>query len=107
MITLMLVLMVVLWLASWLAPALIVLRGARPVDAMRMSLAASWHSMGALTVYGTAFFFLVVAASIPLLIGWLFLLPIMSLSTYAAYRELFEDSVEVLDSEPLPPAGGT
>jgi hypothetical protein len=97
---LLLFLFVPISMAAWLAPALVVLRDARPVDALRMSLSACWHNAGALTVYGIAFVFLALAATLVFLIGWLFLLPLISLSTYAAYRDLFETDIQVLDADP-------
>jgi len=76
-------------MAAWLAPALIVLRGATPVDALKASLRAAWRNAGALTVYGLVFVVLAVAASLLLGLGWLVLAPLVGLSTYAAYADLF------------------
>jgi hypothetical protein len=92
-------LLVPLSMALWLAPALIVLRGARPVDALRLSLAATWHSGAALTVYGIGFIFLSFAATIVLMVGWIFLMPLLFLSTYAAYRDLFDLPADVPDAK--------
>jgi len=83
-------------LAAWLAPALIMLRGVPPVDALRMSLAACRRNLGALTVYGLVGIFFAVVATVPLMLGWLVLVPMIFLSTYAAYQDLFAEAVEVL-----------
>ncbi len=88
-------------MAIWLAPALVVLRGANPLDALGLSLKASWRSAGALTLYGIAFFFMSVASTIVMMIGWIFLLPLLFLTTYAAYQDLFDAAVEVLDADPV------
>jgi uncharacterized membrane protein len=77
-------------MASWLAPALVILRGTKPWDAMKLSLAACWRNTGAITVYGIAFVAVLIAATVTLLIGWLFLMPMLALSTYAAFRDMFE-----------------
>jgi uncharacterized membrane protein len=87
-----LLLLIPLSLAAWLAPALIVLRGVRPLDALRLSLRASWRNLGALSVYGLAFIGLAVVASLMIMLGWLFLVPLCYLSAYAAYRDLFEEA---------------
>lgn len=94
-----LALLVPISMAAWLAPALVVLRGASPVDALRLSLAACWRNVGALTVYGIAFIGLALASTMMLLLGWLFLGPLMFLSTYAAFRDMF--------SAPPPAAPGS
>lgn len=93
-----LVLFVPLSLAVWFAPALIVLRGTPPLQALRLSLVACWRSPGALTLYSISFFFLAAAATTLLFLGWIFLLPLLLLSTYAAYRDLFEDAVSAPDA---------
>jgi hypothetical protein len=83
-------------MAAWLAPALVMLRGAAPVDALRMSLAACRRNLGALTVYGLVGVFFAILATVLLGIGWLVLLPMIFLSSYAAYRDLFAAEGEVL-----------
>lgn len=93
-----LLLFVPISMAAWLAPALIMLRGARPVDALRMSLAACWRNVGALTVYGLVAIGLAIVATLMFLLGWLLLLPLIFLSTYAAYCDLFEQDIEIVDA---------
>ena len=83
-------LLVPIGMAAWLAPALIVFRKQPPVEALKASLAACWGNLGALTVYGLVWIAFAIVASIPLFLGWLVLWPLMALSTYAAYRDLFE-----------------
>lgn len=76
--------------AAWFAPALVVLRGAGPLDAM----AASLH--GAVRNWRTTLIYVVAAADsvllarhIPLLVTSLALMPPMLLSIYGGYRDLF------------------
>jgi hypothetical protein len=78
------------FMAAWLAPALIVLRQQPPVEALKASLAACRANLGALTVYGLLWIAFAFATLFTLGIGWLVLWPLMVLSTYAAYRDLFE-----------------
>jgi len=85
-----LLLMVPIGMAAWLAPALIVFRRQPPVEALKASLQACWANVGPLTVYGLLWIAFAIVASIPLGLGWLVLVPLTVLSTYAAYRDLFE-----------------
>jgi len=85
-------------MAAWLAPALIVLRGASPLEALRLSLAACRRNLGALTVYGLVGIGLAVIATAIIVVGWILLLALVFLSTYAAYRDMFEQDAEVLDA---------
>jgi len=77
-------------MGAWLGPALIVLRGQPPIDALRDSLAACWANPGALAIYGLLWIAFAIVASIPFGLGWPVLAPLMALSTYAAYKDLFE-----------------
>ena len=83
-------------MATWLAPALVMLRGTAPVEALRLSLAACSRNMGALTVYGLVGIFFAIVATLLLGLGWLVLLPLALLSTYAAFQDLFPEAVEVV-----------
>lgn len=85
------VLMLPLAMALWFAPALVALGDVPPVDAMKLSLAASWHNMGAFTVYGLVMLVLIVIAVIPFGLGLLLAGPIIIGSIYAAYRDIFGD----------------
>lgn len=95
------VLMLPLAMALWFAPTLVALRHVEPVAAMKLSLAASWHNVGAFTVYGVLMLVLIVIAIIPFGLGLLLAGPIMMGSIYAAYRDIFGDD----DVEASPPAG--
>jgi uncharacterized membrane protein len=85
-----LLLFIPLSLAWWLAPALIVLRQQQPFEALKTSLAAGWANLGAVAVCGLLGIAFAIIASIPLMLGWLVLGPLIALMTYAAYRDLFE-----------------
>jgi uncharacterized membrane protein len=85
-----LLVLIPIFMAGWLAPALIVLRQVPPVEALKASLGACWVNLGPLTVYGLLWIVFAIVACIPAMLGWLILAPLMVLSTYAAYRDLFE-----------------
>lgn len=84
-----LVLLIPVGMAAWLSPALVVLRQQQPVEALKASLAACWANLGALAVYGLLWIAFAIVATISV-VGWLVLWPLMVLSTYAAYRDLYE-----------------
>ena len=90
----------VLMMAMQFAPMLVIFRKAPPVPAMRASLRAFLRNIIPLTVYGVMLLPFAVLASLPMMLGWLVLLPIVIASMYAIYRDLF----------PMPPeaaaAGG-
>lgn len=76
-------------MAYWFAPALVVLNGETPMDALSKSFAASWHNVGAFLLYGLVFIGLAIAASIPLALGWFVLGPMLVGSCYAGWRTIF------------------
>ncbi len=75
--------------ALWFAPALIMFRGAAPLDALKASFAACLKNLVPFLVYGIAGLLLAVVASIPFGLGWLVLGPVLGLSVYTAWRDLF------------------
>jgi uncharacterized membrane protein len=85
-------LLVPIFMALWLAPPLVVLRAVRPLEALRLSFVACWRNSLALLVYSLGLLVLAVAATVPLFLGWLILLPAMSLAKYAIYRDVFADA---------------
>lgn len=73
------------------APMLVYFRDVPPVSAMKLSLRAFLHNVGPMTVYGLTFLFMAILASLPFMLGWLVLLPIMFTSIYAAYIDIFPE----------------
>lgn len=76
-------------MALWLAPALIVLNGAAPGDALRASFAAAWHNGSAALVYGLIVAGLMLACVLTIGVATLVVAPLVYLSTYAASLDLF------------------
>lgn len=77
--------------ALWFAPALVVLRGATPRQAVLASLRAVLDNGLTFLLFGVIQLFLLAAVtSLPLQAGWLVLLPVMLLTGYVSYREVFE-----------------
>ncbi len=80
-------------MAVWFAPALIVLRGVAPWDAMKLSFSGSIQNILPSLIYSIAWIFLAIVASVPLLLGWLVLGPVTVASIYASYCDIFEQPV--------------
>ena len=76
--------------ALWFAPPLIALHGMTTGHAMRWSVYAALANAGAMIVYGLALFAIFFAALIPWALGLLVVIPMMVISTYVGYREVFE-----------------
>lgn len=80
---------VLLAMALWFAPSLVVFRGVAPVDAMRISFAASLKNMVPMLVYGLIYIAASIVASIPFGLGWIVLVPVTLLSVHTAYEDVF------------------
>lgn len=79
----------VLLMAMQFAPMLVYFNNVAPIDAMKLSLRAFLANIGPMLVYGATFMLLAILASIPMMLGWLVLLPIVFTSLYACYRDIF------------------
>ena len=76
--------------ALWFAPQLLVFHNMPVMHAIRWSVYAALANVGAMLVYGAVLFLLLLAAWIPFGLGMLLMLPVMVISTYTSYREVFE-----------------
>lgn len=79
----------VLLLAMQFAPMLVVFDQMSPLSAMRTSLRACLRNVLPLTMYGAMLLPFAILASVPMMLGWLILLPVLITSMYATYRDLF------------------
>ncbi|MFZ2540568.1 MAG: BPSS1780 family membrane protein [Gallionella sp.] len=89
----------VLFMAMQFAPLLVFFSNVAPLMAMKLSLRAFLNNIGSMLVYGTSFMFLALLATIPMMLGWLVLLPLAFTSLYASYCDIFPAEKEV-DSAP-------
>ena len=78
-------------MAIWFAPALVVLRGAAPLEAMRLSFNGCVRNIVPFLLYGVVGVGLSIVATIPLLLGWLVLGPVTIASLYTSYCDIYED----------------
>ena len=86
------VLSVPIIMATWFAPALVFFHDMRPLDAMKASFAAGAKNFLPMAIFGV---FLVVAlffAMLPVGMGLLLLLPVVSGAVFASYRDIFVGS---------------
>jgi uncharacterized membrane protein len=83
------ILFIVLIMAMQFAPLLVFFNDVTPLMAMKLSLRAFVNNIGAMLVYGMTFMLLAILASIPMMLGWLILLPLVFTSLYASYSEIF------------------
>lgn len=71
------------------APNLVLLHARTPMQAMRTSFAACSRNILPFLCLLGCFVGLAIVASLPLLLGWFALLPVMLLVNYASYRDIF------------------
>lgn len=86
----------ILLMATQFAPMLVTFNKIAPLQALRLSLRACLRNLVPLSVYGAVMLTFAIAASLPMMLGWLILLPIMITSIYAAYRGIFPTEEERL-----------
>ncbi len=79
----------VLMMALWLAPALIVLDGAGPLQALKLSLLATVRNILPWLLLSLLAFVLCIVAVIPIGLGLLAALPTLACAAYLASRDLF------------------
>ncbi|OGT00373.1 MAG: hypothetical protein A3F73_06135 [Gallionellales bacterium RIFCSPLOWO2_12_FULL_59_22] len=85
----------VLTMAMQFAPMLVYFNNATPAAAMKLSLRAFLVNIGPMLVYGATFMVLAILATIPMMLGWLVLMPIIFTSLYACYCDIFPVAKEV------------
>lgn len=78
-------------MALWFSPSLVVFRGMPPVEAARASFAACLRNIVPFLLHGIVFFVAGIVASIPFFLGWLVLMPVVTLTMYSSYRDVFSD----------------
>jgi uncharacterized membrane protein len=73
----------------WFAPALVVLNGVPPVEAMKQSFTGSMRNLVPFLIYGVVLFVFAIVATLPFMLGWLALGPVMAASIYTSYRDIY------------------
>jgi uncharacterized membrane protein len=76
-------------LMFWYAPALVVFRNVPPIDALKASFSAGLKNIVPFLLYGVIYIVASVIASIPFGLGWIVLMPVLMLTMYVSYKDLF------------------
>jgi uncharacterized membrane protein len=76
--------------AVWFAPPLIAFHGMNTAHAIRWSVYAALANLGAMLAYGATLFFFFFLGMLPWALGLIVVIPVMVLSTFVGYREVFE-----------------
>ncbi len=79
-----------LMMLTWFAPLLIIFRKLTALAALKASFSACVQNLGAFTLYGVVIVVLWIAATLPILIGLVVVLPVIFGSIYASYVDIFE-----------------
>ena len=83
------ILVFVVSMVLWFAPPLVALRGVAPVDALKLSFAASMKNVVPFLLWGIIYIIASIIASIPFGLGWLVLAPVLMLTMYTSYKDVF------------------
>ena len=83
-------LVVPLTMVLWFSPALIVFHELQPGEAMKESFDGCLRNVWSLTAYSLLALVLLVAGSIPLGLGLLVALPVLLISIYCSYKDIYE-----------------
>lgn len=73
----------------WFAPALVALDRVAPVDALKASWRGSLKNIVPFLIYGVVLLIFAIVASLPFMLGWLVLGPVMAASIYTSYRDIY------------------
>ena len=76
-------------MALWFAPALVVFKDLSAVKAIALSIRGCLLNVLPFLIYGIVTMLLMILASIPFMLGWLILLPILIASVYASYSDIY------------------
>lgn len=82
---------ILLMMVTLYAPALVVFHGVAPVKAMASSFKVCLKNIWPLTIFGLISFVLMTVAAIPFGLGLLVVFPVMQISTYVSYRDIFTE----------------
>jgi uncharacterized membrane protein len=76
-------------MAIWFAAPLVVFHDQGAVEAMKGSFIGCLKNLLPFLWYGVLLFLLSIVASLPLLLGWLVLGPVLAASVYTSYRDIY------------------
>ncbi len=89
-----------LMMAMQFAPMLVYFRNVPPLHAMRLSLRAFLYNVMPMLLYGVTFMFMAMLASMPVMLGWVVLLPLVFTTLYASYSDIFPPLKQAVETPP-------
>lgn len=84
-----LLLAVPLAMAMYFAPALVALDGVGVLDSFKLSFLGCLKNILPFLLFGVIALVLLFIGALPLFLGWLIVVPVLSISAYTAYRDIF------------------
>jgi uncharacterized membrane protein len=78
-------------MAMWFAAPLVMLHDMKPVDALKASFMGCLKNVIPFLIYGVIGLVAAFVATLPLLLGWLVLGPVLMASIYTGYRDIFTE----------------
>lgn len=91
-----LILALPLFMAYTFAVPLVCFPKRQPVSSLKESFFAVAENWAPFIVFGLIYIVLAIAASLPFMLGWLVLLPVLFAAGYAAYRDVFGEQPNVM-----------
>jgi uncharacterized membrane protein len=85
----MLGLSVPVYMAVWFSYALVTINNFSVIQALKTSFAGCLKNIVPFLIYGLMMFLFAILATIPLMLGWLILGPVLFASFYTGYRDIF------------------
>ena len=85
----MMALSVPVYMAVWFSYALVTINNFPVLQALKTSFSGCLKNVVPFLTYGVMMFLLAIAATIPLMLGWLVLGPVLFASFYTGYRDIF------------------
>ncbi|MGK0674151.1 MAG: BPSS1780 family membrane protein [Halothiobacillaceae bacterium] len=86
-----LLLSLVFLMAMLYAAPLVLFASVPPMQSLKLSIKACLGNWLPLLIFGLILIPLAILATLPLMLGWLFLMPIIMIAIYASYRDIFGD----------------
>lgn len=80
-----------IFMAIWFSPALVIINGVPPIEAIKLSFIACLRNMLSLLSYGIVSSIAIFIAAIPLGLGLFIVIPILFASIYISYKDIFID----------------
>ena len=82
-------LLILVAMTTYFAPPLVAIRNEGPLRAMWLSVTGMVKNALPGIAYSAVLFVLALLATLPFGLGWIVLLPVLALSSYAAFRDIY------------------